>query len=242
MNFETTMVKGLLFDYGGTIDTNGLHWGAVLWEQYQKNRIPVDKASFAKAYSYGERALAIHPLVKPTHRFYDVLLLKIWQQFAFLKQQGCSVDARFAEVIAADCAEFARTTVEKAKPVLNILVEKFPLVMVSNFYGNLEAVLDDFGIKLYFNQIVESAVVGVRKPDPAIYEKGVTALGLAPEECAVIGDSYAKDIVPGKTLGCKTVWLNVEGWDDTPRPTAMSLADWEITDFAQLNTHEIDQL
>ena len=27
-------IKGLIFDYGGTLDTNGIHWSEVLWEMY----------------------------------------------------------------------------------------------------------------------------------------------------------------------------------------------------------------
>ena len=29
------MAKALIFDYGGTLDTNALHWSHVLWEAYQ---------------------------------------------------------------------------------------------------------------------------------------------------------------------------------------------------------------
>ncbi len=47
-------------------------------------------------------------------------------------------------------------------PVLKELSEKYPLVLVSNFYGNVETVLKDFGIDTYFKEIIESAVVGVR--------------------------------------------------------------------------------
>ena len=30
--FDITKVKGILFDYGGTIDSDGLHWAEVIWE------------------------------------------------------------------------------------------------------------------------------------------------------------------------------------------------------------------
>ena len=63
-------------------------------------------------------------------------------------------------------------------PVLKELSEKYPLVLVSNFYGNVETVLKDFGIDTYFKEIIESAVVGVSKPDPKIFSLGVEALGL----------------------------------------------------------------
>ena len=229
------MLKGLLFDYGGTIDTNGLHWGAVLWARYQKYSIPVDRAAFAKAYAFGERSLAINPLVKPNHSFHEVLLLKIEQQFTYLTENGFDVDPDLIEAIASDCSQFARQTVAEARPILVHLAEQYPMVMVSNFYGNLNTVLEDFGIRSCFKTVIESAVVGVRKPDPQIYRLGLDALHFPAETTVVIGDSYAKDIRPAKEIGCKTVWLNGAGWDDTPGTgEPVSEVDAEITDFAQL--------
>ena len=36
-------IKGIIFDYGGTLDTNSVHWSEVLWERYQKEQIAVTK-------------------------------------------------------------------------------------------------------------------------------------------------------------------------------------------------------
>jgi FMN hydrolase / 5-amino-6-(5-phospho-D-ribitylamino)uracil phosphatase len=97
-------------------------------------------------------------------------------------------------------------------------------------------VLTDFGIRQYFNKVIESAVVGVRKPDAHIYQLGVNALGFPAEACAVIGDSYTKDILPAKKVGCKAVWLNVKGWEDTAETIhQISEADVEITDFTTVS-------
>lgn len=227
------MIKGILLDYGGTIDTNGLHWANVLWESYQQNQVNVDRDAFASAYTFGERALALNPIIKPQHVFYDVLFLKVEQQFAFLRENGFSMQDEAIAAIASACNHFARTTVEKAAPVLAELAKNYPLVMVSNFYGNINSVLQDFGIRDYFQSVVESAVVGVRKPDPQIYQLGVDALGFAPEACAVVGDSYTKDILPAKKLGCKSIWLNVKGWDEAT-DHEQKHADAEITDFGRL--------
>ena len=237
------MVKGMLIDYGGTIDTNGLHWGSVLWESYQKHEIDVDKAAFSKAYSFGERSLAINPIIKPEHSFYDTLCLKIEQQFKFLKDNGYGTqEERLVSSIAKDCNDFAQQTVNNAKPLLEELARIYPLVLVSNFYGNINTVLEVFGIKHYFKQVIESSVVGIRKPNPLIYKLGVDFLGLLPEECVVVGDSFVKDIVPAKELGCKTIWLNVAGWDEPGTSIDPEVqSDSEISDFAQIE-QEIEKL
>lgn len=46
------------------------------------------------------------------------------------------------------------------------------MVLVSNFYGNVDAVLRGMDIRQYFAGIIESAVVGIRKPDARIYALG----------------------------------------------------------------------
>ena len=86
------------------------------------------------------------------------------------------------------------------------------MVLVSNFYGNIESVLRAYNLLHYFPTIIESAVVGVRKPDPAIFALGVEALGLKPEEVLVVGDSLSKDIAPATSLGCATAWIEGRGW------------------------------
>ena len=96
------------------------------------------------------------------------------------------------------------------------LREATPLVLVSNFYGNMETVLREFNLVGVFQHVVESAVVGIRKPDPCIFALGVTRLGLQAADVAVVGDSIDKDIVPAKQAGCKTVWLRGEQWTDEP--------------------------
>ena len=68
------------------------------------------------------------------------------------------------------------------------------------------------GLDGLFTSVVESAVVGVRKPDPRIFSMGVEALGLEPSQVVVVGDSYSKDIVAGSKAGCRTVWVRGEGW------------------------------
>ncbi len=227
------MTKGILLDYGGTIDTNGIHWAVVIKSSYIKHGIELPDEIFKKAYAFGERSLAINPLVNPSHTFLDVLRLKTEQQFIFLRDNGYNINNNKIADIAADCNHFAKETVASAVPVLAALEKDFPMLIVSNFYGNLNTVLEDFGIRKYFKDVVESAVVGVRKPDPAIYQMGVDLLGFAAEECVVVGDSFSKDIIPGKAVGCKTIWLNKKGWEDDV-PAGEVAADVVITDFAEL--------
>lgn len=213
------LFKGILFDYGGTIDTDSIHWFEVFRESYAALQTPIDEATLRQAYVYAERQLAIHPYVKPTHTFRDVLRLKTTLQAQFLGSAGvCGNDSDALQACAARVEEgcYARVlqTLERTRPVLQALTG-YRLALVTNFYGNMPTVLKEFGLTDIFPHVVESAVAGVRKPDPAIYHMGVEALGLRPDEVLVVGDSFDKDIVPARKVGCAAVWLKGKGWNDT---------------------------
>lgn len=229
---DTTKIKGLLFDYGGTIDSNGLHWAEVIWQAYEAMQVPVSKEVFRKAYVYGERTLGKNPIVQPHHTFLDMLRLKCDLQIQWLQQEGHLPASIGPAMQLADwCYAYARQAIDQARPILRQLAARYPLVLVSNFYGNIESVLHDFDLDGLFGSIVESAVVGVRKPNPAIFQMGVDRLGMQPEEVVVIGDSYDKDIVPATQIGCQTIWLKSIGW--TPY-RGDETADAVLADFQEL--------
>lgn len=233
--FDLSTIKGIIFDYGGTIDSNGAHWAEVLWDAYCEKEVPVTKEAFREAYVHGERYLATHPDVLPDHNFYDLLKIKTDLQIAYLVEKNILEDnsktASYSLAISTQCYNFAKEIISKEKVILKALQNRYPMVLVSNFYGNVQAVLSDFGLLDFFDDIIESAVVGVRKPDPAIFGLGVDKLNLPASSIVVIGDSHSKDIVPASKNGCQTIWLKGPGWgDDDENATA----DVIITDFMEL--------
>ena len=197
------MIKGIIFDYGATLDTDGLHWSEVIWKGYQASGVRISKDVFRKAYVHGERTLARFPLIQPNHNFLDLMKVK-----------------------------FVKENLKKSRKVVQAMAKKYPLCLVSNFYGNIETILHDFRLDV-FSHVVESAVVGVRKPNPQIFSLGVQALGLKPEETVVVGDSYGKDIIPASSIGCHTVWLKGKGWDDGAEEDG-SRATAQISSITQL--------
>ena len=203
-------VKGLIFDYGGTIDTNGIHWGEVIWQAYSDVGATVSRENFRDAYVYVERLLGSQPIIHPDHTFRDVLEIKVELQFGKI---GLT-DMSKAKKIIEKCYENATQTICRASETLDELVAHYPAILVSNFYGNLRTVMNEFGLTKYFGEIIESAEVDIRKPDPEIYRMAINKFGFEPEEIVIIGDSYKNDINPANILGCPSIWLKGKGWDD----------------------------
>ena len=251
-------IKGIIFDYGGTLDTRGDHWSEVLWQGYEhfgigvaddeevEPGVSIHKQVFRDAYVYGERALAVNPIVTPDFHFEDILREKLILELNFLagkelletgkddaeKQAklGNDSDASSESLllslsdseihqIAVDMAHYinAKTLdlLQENKQVLEHLKQAgYPMVLVSNFYGNINQVLKDAEIDGYFKDVIESAVVGVRKPNPAIFALGVCALDLPASQVLVVGDTYGKDIIPAHKLGCHTLWIKGLQWEE----------------------------
>lgn len=202
------MTEGWLFDYGGTLDTGGQHWGKVLWHAYERHKMPVTEQQFREAYVHAERTLGKNPVIQPDYTFRRTLEIKVRMQLEFLDMLN---DVNLRSLVDDVYAMAAKQT-SRSREILLQLKSRSPLVLVSNFYGNLSTVLREFGLDGIFDAVVESAVVGVRKPDPRIFLLGVEALGLKPEEVTAVGDSLEKDVIPARQAGCRTVWLQGEGW------------------------------
>ena len=228
-------IKGVIFDYGGTIDTNGIHWGEVIAAQYIEAGIEIGRELYRNAYVHGERTLAKHPIIAPEDTFHTLLRKKIAIQFEYLRTETGSQQftAELAQTVADRCYDKVKKTIATSRAIVEELSKQYPMVLVTNFYGNMPVVLKEFGLDTCFKTIIESSVVGIRKPDPALFALGVEALQLPAEEVVVIGDSYRKDIHPSSTLGCRTVWLKNICWEEEPiieghSPTAI------IGDITQL--------
>lgn len=216
------MIKGIIFDYGGTIDSRGDHWSHIIIQGWQKAGIDAPLEIFRECYVYAERELARTRHILPQHDFRQLLYIKMQLELQFLAQnfadnpevKGFDSDKidYLASSIADYCDSYAKESIEDARPVLEALSAKFPMMLVSNFYGNVDSVLRSYNLRKYFQGVIESAVVGVRKPNPAIFMLGVVALGLNPEEVVVVGDSLRKDILPARSIGCHTVWIKGRGW------------------------------
>ena len=223
------MIRGIIFDYGGTIDTCGEHWSDVIYRGWCHVGIEITPEIFRSAYVYGERSLAAPGVVLPTDNFRDTLSKKIDKEFEYISKFcptlnfNKKIGTRSAVKSIVDyCYNTARAVTTSNLRTLEELAKKYTLGVVSNFYGNLRTVLADFGLEKVFQCIVDSAVVRIRKPDARIFELCLMQMRLEPSETMVVGDSYKNDIIPAQTLGCHTFQI-------TPQNTVEAIGNFLYT-------------
>lgn len=200
----TQPVKAVLFDFGGTLDTGGIHWADFFAGLYAREGLFCDEGmQFFDAYVATERLLESAP-PPPSTTFSRLITLKI---NSHLRLAGLS-DEFVVERILQRCMALVEQNIALSAKVLKRLKEDgYRLGLVSNFYGNLAAVVDSLGLCSIFSALIDSVVEKVRKPDAELWSRGLAALGIQPAETVVVGDSMKNDILPARSLGCRAVQL-----------------------------------
>jgi len=79
------------------------------------------------------------------------------------------------------------------------------LGVVSNSDGRVEAALEAAGLREYFEVVIDSALAGVEKPDPAIFHAALAALDVAPRDALYVGDLYDVDVLGARAAGMDAV-------------------------------------
>jgi putative hydrolase of the HAD superfamily len=154
------------------------------------------------------------------------LRTRVWS--LALADQGCS-DSRLAERLSAKYVEIQgahRKPYPDAAAVLQDLRRLgLALAIVSNGAPDAQRhKLAAAGLSSDFDSIVISCEVGVAKPEPAIFQKALADLRIAPDEALMVGDSYERDIAGAKSAGLATAFIQRR----PARAPQTSLADWTL--------------
>jgi epoxide hydrolase-like predicted phosphatase len=181
------MLKGLIFDWGGvlmrTVDASGRR----KWEQ--------------------KLGLPLYAIDQVVHGG------RSWKQ----AQSGVISDAEYWADVAAQLGldeealvEFRRDYFggdrldQEMVQFIRALRPSFKTALLSNASPQLRDLLNELGVTDLFDAIVISGLVGVQKPDPAIYRIALERMGLAPEETILV-DDFVRNIEAARALGMQTL-------------------------------------
>ncbi|MDR7428268.1 MAG: HAD family hydrolase [Armatimonadota bacterium] len=135
---------------------------------------------------------------------------RVWTEFVFPDGAGGRLPRDRLTAVAEDLAFFyenhayVRRLRPEAPAVLEALREHgFRLAVVSNIVSRrlVPANLRAYGVAHFFEHVVVSSVVGVRKPSPQIFLEAARRLDLPPAACAFVGDTVSRDVVGARRAG-----------------------------------------
>ncbi len=72
---------------------------------------------------------------------------------------------------------------------------------------DVQELIENFGIRPYFDFVLTSAACYYRKPHPRAFEIALAQWSASPQDAAMVGDSLQADIFGAKSLNMKSIWL-----------------------------------
>jgi len=209
-------LRALLLDFGGTLDSDGVHWSTIYAGAFAQAGLPLDRQILDRAFLDSERLLDRLPEIagfglEQHVRWQVQQMLRQLCACSALRVQDSTPDGQSstadAEAITALVLKPVRQQLSHSRDLLAQQRPRFRLGLISNFTENLHLILQETGLKELLEVVLCSADQGIKKPDPAIFRLALDRLGLRPGEAAMIGDSLVSDIMPAKALGLKTLWI-----------------------------------
>ena len=216
-------MKSLLFDYGGTLDADGTTWLERFYPIYKEAGLDIPKERFDRAFYDSDDNLHVRHALKGLN-LAETVRLQVADVIQAVAPTRTDLIDPITDRFVADCrSQFKRLT-----PVLERLAKRYRLGIVSNFYGNLDGILAAEGLRPLFSVVADSGVLGVTKPEPAIFLHAAKAVDAAPTDCVMVGDSIKRDMAGATGVGMKKALISVAA--ETPKAGQ----DWTIRSVVEL--------
>ena len=223
-------VKAIFFDLGETLVTQNIEDNLVTISALEKiSKIlprlvttPDLFSIYKEGYKVNEAFRTLHHVEVPIQSWMPQLLRK-----ALCVEPEDSLVREAIKLVVSARAENA-VAFPESRPLLERLSKKpQKLGIISNVSSHDVAVeiLRKVGLLGYFQSVVTSALVGIRKPDPGIFLYALMQFGLKPDEAVIVGDSEKHDVWGGKIAGMKTVLVK-------KRSVPESFADYRFENLA----------
>ncbi len=247
------MIQALIFDFGGTLDGNGIHWLERTYQFINKHHPEITREAFDVAdkatiseFAFGDSAVdwsyqegSMLPIGAVANSVAAECTLR-----ETVDAIGTGVFARLDlseelkdEYVEWFCKGVSENLSENSE-WLKTLHGTYKLGVISNNFGNTQGWCDEYQLTPLMDVIIDSSAFGVAKPDPKIFKAALSELDVAPTEAIYVGDSYKADMVGAKNVGMWTAWMIGNQTKECPD---LSFVDvqlnhlHELTDFLSSN-------
>ena len=217
-------VAAVLLDYGGTLDGDALHWFDHFVVLYTQAGAGITVASLKDAFYAADAALAAAPEVR-TYSLEPMVRSHVRLQLAGLGIDDPALGQQIGDAFIAD----TRRAWDRNRTLLGRLAARYRLGVVSNSYGNMPALLAEANLAP-FDLVLDSTLVGLHKPDPALYALARARLDLPAAAILHVGDSWERDVTPARAVGMQAAWL---ARPDAPMPESPAPV-WRLSSLLEL--------
>jgi FMN phosphatase YigB (HAD superfamily) len=222
------MIRAILFDMGGTLDGDGLHWLDRFVDLYAAAGVRLPREVLRAAFDHAE-ALSATDDVMATASLDQMIERHVGWQLAHVHASGD--DALRRRLVDGFVAPVRASAADNVRLLADLSARGVRLGVVSNGCGNVDVLCAELGYAPYLSVIVDSRRAGLYKPDPAIFIYAAAKMALRPSNVMMVGDSFDRDVRPAKSIGMMTAWLEGPTPRTCPDP---SLADVRLRHLAEL--------
>lgn len=223
------MIRGVTFDFGGTLVQGAFDKGAFrssLLDYIRSLGFSRGEDQVSKA-----RSGMLERLRKARSLNREIRLEDLYQDMLF--KLGLSPEREVIDYIhQLYIRSFKMELVPGVEEVFEVLNERYKLAVVSNAMSDAPMyAIKKFGLGRYLDAVVISRDLGIRKPNPEIFKFTLKELGIESNEAIHVGDSLEHDVQGARDAGMKTAWIkrDNEEVDTKPDYTIHSVRD--LTSF-----------
>ena len=209
-------IKAITFDLDGT-----LAHGALDTESYEKaliNYLKMIGYSGKRAKINKARHAMLEKMSKSQARNIELRFDLLYS--ILLHDLGLEIKQERLEHIEALYNRFYRIELfPGVREMLEELSKKYHLAIVANAITTVSKLaLEKLDLAKYFDYIILSRDLGVRKPDPEIFIYALRSMWIKASETIHVGDSLRDDVQGAKDAGMKTVWIKGDEEPTTIQP------------------------
>jgi HAD superfamily hydrolase (TIGR01549 family) len=153
-----------------------------------------------------------------------------WTFHTYLLEELKAEDDQVRDVLVANTQKSANwdQILPGTRDALDRIRDRYPIAVISNADGKIDAVLARCGICDCFASITDSGNVGHEKPHRAIFDAALGRMKADPSESLYVGDVYSVDYVGARNAGMQALLFDVAGaYRQRELPRVESLAALE---------------
>jgi HAD superfamily hydrolase (TIGR01662 family) len=124
---------------------------------------------------------------------------------------GAFIDSKYYQQQVEEERDSALLYPETIRILNNLKEKKMKLGLISNLASPYKKPFFSLGISKYFDEVLFSCEVGLRKPDPRIYQRIIEKFRINPAQTLMTGDKVHADVEGPKFVGMKAIHLDRTG-------------------------------